>query len=139
MTDEEKLEKALAEQLVCYGQIKKWLKEAIAAQSMEYKHEKLCTILHHLPTLIPIKGRPEVHSDGKTVWVNGIDGCNVGRFSKNGIDLHKDAEEQMTSGEQCFDCKPGPCNLQDWEDFKRKCKEFYAVDVTDEHKPEYLK
>lgn len=86
-----------------------------------------------------IKDGMEIVSDGKTVWINSEAGCCLGRFSKNGIDIHKDVEQQMTDGQQCLDCKPGPVNLFDWRRFQSGMLRFYGVVVTDRHIPIYLK
>ncbi len=80
----------------------------------------------------------QTESDGRTVWVNASDGCCIGRFSSFGIDVHKDAWGQMSSGDQCCDCKPGKTNSKDWEHFKASMLEHHGVVVTDEHMPIHL-
>jgi hypothetical protein len=80
----------------------------------------------------------EIWSDGRTVWVNGTDGCCLGRFSKNGIDIHKDAAGQMASGDQCLDCKIGPTTNDDWLSFQAGMKRHYGISVDDKHMPKFL-
>lgn len=36
----------------------------------------------------------EIDTDGRTIWVNGPDGCCLGRFSPFGIDAHRTFAEQ---------------------------------------------
>ena len=80
----------------------------------------------------------EIISDGKVVWINGSDGCNIGRFSRNGIDIHHSAEKQITAGSQCLDCKAGPCTDVDWEHFKLGMLRIYNILIGDNHKPRNL-
>lgn len=77
----------------------------------------------------------EIASDGKTVWINGADGCCIGRFCRNGIDIHHDAKRQIALGHQCMDCKAGPCTASDWEDFKAGMLRSYGVLIGDKHIP----
>lgn len=46
----------------------------------------------------------EVETDGRTVWVSGSNGECVGRFSKYGVDVHRDYEAQIKGEPQCLDC-----------------------------------
>jgi hypothetical protein len=85
-----------------------------------------------------INGSFEIVSDGRTVWVNAEDGCCVGRFSVNGIDVHHDGASQLALGKQCLDCKPGPCDLSDWRHFQRAMREHYGIWINTKHRPEYL-
>lgn len=80
----------------------------------------------------------DIQSDGRTVWVNGADGCCVGRFSQYGVEIHHTAEAQMTTGDQCLDCKAGPTNLLDWEHFKVGMKSYYGVEISDKHRPKKI-
>lgn len=82
--------------------------------------------------------KPEIMSDGKTVWVNGADGCCLGRFSWAGIDVHKDAEGQQESG-QCLDCKAGPTTYEDWLRFKDGMLQHYNVKIAKKHIPQFLR
>ncbi len=79
----------------------------------------------------------EISSDGRTVWVNDPF-INVGRFSRNGIDIHHSAEQQIVGGKQCLDCKAGPCTEADWEYFKAGMLRVYNVLIEDKHKPKNL-
>jgi hypothetical protein len=75
----------------------------------------------------------QIISDGRTVWVNGADGCCLARFSKFGIDIHKDVEGQ-TGGEVCLDCGTVP----DWDRFVLGCLGFHGIIVEDRHRPRFL-
>lgn len=81
----------------------------------------------------------DVTSDGRTVWVNGADGCCLGRFSRAGIDVHKDYEGQMASGSQCLECKKGPTDLADWKRFRIAMRSHYGVSVAARHLPRFLR
>lgn len=59
----------------------------------------------------------EVRGDGTTVWVNAADGSCVGRFSPNGLDLHRSATEQMAGAGECLDCSHGPVGEPEWRRF----------------------
>lgn len=74
--------------------------------------------------------KTEIKSDGRTVWVNGEDGCCLARFSRFGIDIHNDAKGQV-EGEQCLQCS----RIPDWAAFKAGCLEHHGVTVDDSHKP----
>jgi hypothetical protein len=80
----------------------------------------------------------EIMSDGRTVWVNDAF-CNVGRFSRTGVDIHKTADEQMKTGTQCLDCKAGSTTRADWEHFKSTMLRIYGADIEDKYMPEFLR
>lgn len=80
----------------------------------------------------------EITSNGKTVWVNDDEGVCLGRFSRFGIDVHKDFAGQVASDTQCLDCKAGPVNREDWERFKAGMLSFHNVTVDDSHMPGFL-
>jgi len=82
-------------------------------------------------------GEAVVESDGRTVWVNGSDGCCLGRFSRFGIDVHKDYAGQMNGG-QCLDCKPGPLTSADWDRFVEGIATYYGIRVAPKHRPDFL-
>lgn len=82
--------------------------------------------------------KPEIRSDGKTVWVNDTDGRCLGRFSRFGIDVHTDAAGQ-SSGVTCLDCKPGPTTVDDWMRFREDMLQFYGIRVAERHMPNFLK
>jgi hypothetical protein len=80
----------------------------------------------------------QVLSDGRTVWINGPDGCSVGRFSAHGgIDIHRPAEEQRTLG-ACLFCKPGPSGPDDYTQFLRLLGDLFGVEVDERHRPKTL-
>lgn len=80
----------------------------------------------------------EITSDGRMVWINDNSGCCVGRFGKNGIDVHHSGPMQMDLGEQCLEFKIGPTNFSDWRDFQGAMKRHYRVMVKDAHMPKFL-
>jgi hypothetical protein len=74
----------------------------------------------------------EVMSDGYTVWVNSnLGGYALGRFSRTGIDIHKDSME-------CLDCMAGPTTHEHWERFKAGMKRYHGIDVPEKHMPKFL-
>lgn len=75
-----------------------------------------------------------VQSDGVTVWVNGPAFC-MGRFGRNGIDIHRAPGSQLELGE-CLFCTHAPTTEEDWETFKTKMNELYGVTVSDKHRPD---
>lgn len=83
-------------------------------------------------------GDCEISTDGKTVWINGPDGCCLGRFSKNGIDIHKIAKLQETDG-QCIDCEKGPTDIAAWHRFQLGMFAAHAVTVSAKFTPEFLR
>lgn len=86
-----------------------------------------------------IQAEHEVCSNTQTVWVNSGDtGTCLGRFSKFGIDIHHDMERQMTTGSQCLDCTHSKPTLEDWLRFVQGMKEHYGVEVSDEHRPDWI-
>jgi hypothetical protein len=80
----------------------------------------------------------EIDSDGRTVWVNGFDGCCWGRFSRYGIDVHHKGAAQVTLGTQCLECVGGPMEPHHWEQFKDAMMRHHAVVVDDRHMPGWL-
>lgn len=81
----------------------------------------------------------EVCSNTQTVWVNScIDGSCIGRFSKFGIDIHCDVETQMRTGAQCLDCTHDTPTVEDWQRFVHGMLIVYGVEVSEEHRPEWL-
>ena len=76
-----------------------------------------------------------VESDGVTVWVNSQQGDCIGRFGRNGIDIHRTVEAQLNGADQCLHCTHGAVTADRWQEFKDKMLELYGVTVTDEHKP----
>jgi len=79
----------------------------------------------------------EVVSDGRTVWVNASSGCCLGRFGSSGLDIHRDVDGQVAVG-ACLHCTHSRPTSADWETFVREMREFYDVEVREEHKPKWL-
>jgi hypothetical protein len=75
-------------------------------------------------------GLVEVSSDGRTVWVNGANGWNVGRFSEAGIDFGDSSR---------LKAKAGPLTQHDWLGFQFDMLDVHGVRVADTHKPDFLR
>ncbi|WP_432263397.1 hypothetical protein [Cupriavidus sp. TMH.W2] len=72
----------------------------------------------------------QVSARGDTVWVNGIDGSCLARFSKRfGIDVHRTAADQLKGGEQCLFCTHTGAGPGEWEHFRIAVKEHHGIDV----------
>ncbi len=85
------------------------------------------------PVAVPIE--IEILSDGRTCWVNGPDGCCLGRYVHSKLmihmDVHRDAHGQVENGNQCLDCAKGAT----WLDFKDAMHQHHGVNIPDRHKP----
>lgn len=81
--------------------------------------------------------KPEITSNGTTVWVNTA--ICIGRFGIAGIDVHKDWEGQMEDGSPCLDCIPASGDhLADWERFKASMKTHHNVEIPEKHRPKWV-
>lgn len=83
--------------------------------------------------------KTKIISDGNTVWVNADDGCCLARFSRFGIDIHKDAAGQISGEGQCLECKIGPATMADWIQFCDGMIRHYAIKITKKHMPKFLR
>lgn len=82
----------------------------------------------------------EVTTDGRTVWVNsGVNGSNIARFSRAGIDVHNTFDVQREKGTECLFCTHEPTNNEDWKKFQDSVREHYGVNIPDEFKPDWLR
>ncbi len=72
----------------------------------------------------------QITTDGKTVWINSPEVC-LGRFSPQGIDVHRTAEQQIESGISCLACTPEP----DWDSFVASMKESHDITVEVNYRP----
>lgn len=79
----------------------------------------------------------EIISSRTAVWVNDGSGC-IGRFGKNGIDIHRTLLDQMNSGSECLACTHAPTTEADWQDFRRLMMHHYRIDVPDSARPGFL-
>ena len=82
----------------------------------------------------------EIAADDRTVWINADSGMCVGRFTKNGMDVHEDALAQM-EGKHCLDCAmhlKGDI-VKSWERFTASMKKYYHIDIPADFKPHYVK
>ncbi len=78
--------------------------------------------------------RFEIFTDGVTVWVNGDDGCCLGRFGLQGVDVHRTVHEQREKG-QCLECTHGPTTRADWDLFVQSMKTRHNIAVGDKYLP----
>ncbi len=56
-----------------------------------------------------------------TVWINGLDGGLLGRFSRRGVDIHGSGH--------CIDCSSKFTNESDWQYFVSKMDELYLIKI----------
>jgi len=80
----------------------------------------------------------EIESDGRVVWVNDPTGCCIGRFSKNGVDVHRTGPEQVELGTQCLDCFHEGNPAEQWDRFVSSMKTHHGVDVSARHRPKFV-
>ncbi|RAH97839.1 hypothetical protein DLJ53_28830 [Acuticoccus sediminis] len=81
----------------------------------------------------------DVWSDGNTVWVNSQTGMCVGRFSRRGIDVHRDLDEQLATGQQCLDCVHDLSPPEAWERFKASMTLHYGIEIGEHLRPAYAR
>jgi len=79
----------------------------------------------------------DIVSDGVTVWVNGAMGL-LGRFGRNGIDIHRPLAAQAEHGE-CLFCTNTPTTAVDWDVFVSKMQELHGVKVHGKYIPTRFK
>ncbi len=82
----------------------------------------------------PSRQLSSITSDGVTVWVNGASGL-LGRFGRNGIDIHRPASEQQTKGE-CLFCTHEKTTPADWEMFVRGMQTHHGIFVHPRYMPD---
>lgn len=83
-----------------------------------------------LPTDDDMGDRVQVSSCGTTLWVHGLDGSTVGRFSKVfGMDVHRTAAEQLAGLPQCQHCTHESPTEKDWAEFRLLMAAHHRVDV----------
>lgn len=81
-------------------------------------------------TTITNADRIQVSPDRVTVWVFGLDGSTVGRFSKVfGMDVHTTVTAQLAGAKECLKCTHEPPSQADWEEFCELMQEHYGVTV----------
>jgi hypothetical protein len=76
----------------------------------------------------------DISSDGITVWVNNAVGC-IGRFGRNGIDIHHMPGSAESLKTECLFCTHAPTTRADWDLFVKKMLEFYKVNVPAKYMP----
>lgn len=92
-----------------------------------------------MAALIPaVPMQHEIQADSRTVWVNGADGSNLGRFSRWGVDIHTTIAAQMNGAGQCLACTGGHTKMSDWRDFQHGMLEHHGVTVPDDAMPVFL-
>jgi len=77
----------------------------------------------------------EILRDGRSCWVNGPDGCCLGRYVHSKLmihmDVHRDTQGQAEGGSQCLDCAKGAT----WSMFKEAMIRHHGIAVPDKCKP----
>lgn len=81
----------------------------------------------------------EIISDGRTMWVNASDGCNIGRFSRRSMEIHRNFKDQIETGEECLNCTHGLSDLNTWKNFKLGMLKHYGLKIAEKHKPKFLR
>lgn len=79
-----------------------------------------------------MSGHEVVVSDcGMKLWVNsGIDGSCLARFdTRFGMDVHRSGTEMMQGKGECLFCTHTKPSRADWETFRAKVFEVYAVEI----------
>ena len=72
----------------------------------------------------------QVSDCGKTVWVHGVDGSTVGRFSTVfGMDIHRTVTEQLAGAGQCLRCTHEKPSHKEWLEFCALMQLHYGVTV----------
>ena len=77
----------------------------------------------------------EICADGRVVWINDATGL-IGRFSRNGIDVHVNGQCKGAS------CVKGPftpkTGAEAWFSFKVKMLELHSVKVAEKYRPKWV-
>ncbi len=79
----------------------------------------------------------QIESNDTHVWVNTTGA--IGRFNKNGFEVHKKPEEQMETGEECIECYHGKTEVIHWRRWVQEMKKHHDVDIDDDHMPLFLR
>lgn len=79
--------------------------------------------------LRPIGYYVEYANNKDIIWVHATDGSTVGRFGKNGVDIHTTVSEQMAGKGQCRLCTHRASTSEDLALFINKAAQFWGVDV----------
>ena len=81
----------------------------------------------------------EVVVGSHAVWVNSADGHCIGRFGRNGVDVHHALEDALAGGPQCLACTHRRTTLEDWHWFRELMFLHHAVAVPADALPSFLK
>lgn len=79
----------------------------------------------------------EIISSATATWVNDGSGC-IGRFGKNGIDVHRTVLDQVSGVSECLACTHAPTTEDDWQEFRRLMQFHYNIAVPDDARPGFL-
>tara|TARA_B100002049_G_scaffold165549_1_gene124258 strand:+ start:19991 stop:20593 length:603 start_codon:yes stop_codon:yes gene_type:complete len=66
------------------------------------------------------------------VWVHCSDGSTVGRFGRQGVDIHTTVTEQLAGAKQCRLCTHGVPTKKEWKMFINKAYEYWGVVIPDD-------
>lgn len=89
------------------------------------------------PTESP-RTQHEIVSDGHTVWINGVDGMCLGRFSRFGADVHRTFAEQAANSGECLECTHTRPDREVWDRFVAAMLVHHGVSVPAEVIPAFL-
>ncbi len=66
------------------------------------------------------------------VWIHSSDGGTVGRFGRNGIDIHNSPTVVRETGIECLLCTHRPSTPADWKLFREMALDLWGIDVPED-------
>ncbi|WP_230390894.1 hypothetical protein [Reinekea sp. G2M2-21] len=105
------------------------------------RYEKAMHSLHHSQFSADSEYQAEFSHYRDAIWVHSCaDGSTVGRFGKNGVDIHNTITEQLAGAPECRHCTHGRVTAADWQMFREKALEYWRVDIPiDTFDPKFFK
>lgn len=80
----------------------------------------------------------QIEWDGRCVWINDNTGCCIGRFTRNGVDVHRTGPEQVGTGQQCLDCFNDADPSLAWSRFVDSMRVHHRVEIPAGAKPSFV-
>lgn len=71
----------------------------------------------------------QVSESKDALWVHSSDGSTVGRFGKQGVDIHNTVTEQLNGASECRLCTHGAPTKSQWQLFIDRAYEYWGVIV----------
>ncbi len=87
----------------------------------------------------PLPQEVQITDDGYTGWVKSPHGSCLGRFSRFGINVHRDHDPDADNGAECLYCIHERPGLAGWRQFQEAMWFYHGVFVSDEHMPKFIK